>query len=81
VTGFSVATWQGTSPPVRAYSSSADAFAARITAGAGGVGGGTRVKGEFTPVNKLAVFAPWLIIIFGLITGGTSLVLYRRKRT
>jgi hypothetical protein len=46
-----------------------------------GGGGGSKVGAGFIQVNRLAVFAPWLGLILGLmIFGGSGLVLFRRRK-
>jgi hypothetical protein len=45
----------------------------------GGPGYPKFVGGEVMPVDRLAVLTPWLVLILGLMIGGTILILSRRK--
>jgi hypothetical protein len=78
VSGFSSATWGS---PLRGYTASAeDGFVVKLDNGSSS-GGQARVAGEFTPVNRLAVIAPWLLAALVLMAGSSFLVLkFRRGR-
>jgi len=73
VAGYSTATWDS---PVRGYTSGEDGFVAKVddsTTTSSGVGG------NFSPVNRLVLVVPLLILVIWLVAGGSYLLLRCRK--
>jgi hypothetical protein len=76
VAGFSTATWGS---PIQSFTaSSEEGFVVKFDNGNTG-GTSNRVGGKFTPVNRMGLIVPLLVLVSGFIIGGSFLVWRRSK--
>jgi hypothetical protein len=75
--GFSTVNWG--SPVQNFTASTEEGFVVKLDNGSSNPSSNARVGGKFTPVNRLDLAVPLLVLAAGFITGGAYLVLRRRR--